>query len=227
MRNARRGRGWRQAGETGNRVLHKMQYPIPASDWSRTRARLPIIEARAIRRCGELLRQIEPSKGGDPSLFIAQDGAVPSVTRTQAGAGEFPKGTVRRDPQRLRVPLRPVRAREGAPISRQDCRLSPAVAPRALVARNRCSCAYSTMAPRVRVAHQRDGAVLLIAATIAHARVAMRVRGRATSCAGLSERVRLPGRKRPAITAPRYPSTAPPSTEQAPHLPGCTSLNLP
>lgn len=42
------------------------------------------IQARAIRRAGELLKQIEPSKGGDPSLFIARDGADLSVTRTQA-----------------------------------------------------------------------------------------------------------------------------------------------
>ncbi|MFO1351884.1 MAG: hypothetical protein U1F68_14920 [Gammaproteobacteria bacterium] len=42
------------------------------------------IQARAIRRCGELLRQVEPNKGGDPSLFVAQDGTVPRVTRTNA-----------------------------------------------------------------------------------------------------------------------------------------------
>jgi hypothetical protein len=42
------------------------------------------IQARAIRRAGELLKQIPASKGGDPSLFNAQEGAHPSVTRTQA-----------------------------------------------------------------------------------------------------------------------------------------------
>lgn len=42
------------------------------------------IKARAITRCGELLKAIQPSKGGDPSLFRAQEGALPSVTREQA-----------------------------------------------------------------------------------------------------------------------------------------------
>ena len=55
------------------------------------------IQARAIRRCGELLKQIEPSKGGDASLFIARDGADPSVTRKlaaeQAGLSERQRKT--------------------------------------------------------------------------------------------------------------------------------------
>ena len=42
------------------------------------------IQARAIRRAGELLKQIEPSKGGDSSLFNAKEGDRPSVTRKQA-----------------------------------------------------------------------------------------------------------------------------------------------
>jgi hypothetical protein len=39
------------------------------------------IRARAIRRCGELLKQIEPGKPG-PKL---QDGTVPQLGRTKAG----------------------------------------------------------------------------------------------------------------------------------------------
>ena len=58
------------------------------------------IQARAIRRCGELLKQIEPSKGGDASLFIARDGADPSVTRKlaaeQAGLSERQRKTALR-----------------------------------------------------------------------------------------------------------------------------------
>jgi len=42
------------------------------------------IKARAITRCGELLKAIPPSKGGDPSLFNAHNGNDASVTRTQA-----------------------------------------------------------------------------------------------------------------------------------------------
>jgi hypothetical protein len=41
------------------------------------------IQARAIRRCGELLRQIEPSKGGRPSQ-ITTDAADSSFTRKSA-----------------------------------------------------------------------------------------------------------------------------------------------
>ncbi len=41
------------------------------------------IKARAIRRCGELLKSIPASKGGDPSLFARGD-APTSVTRSQA-----------------------------------------------------------------------------------------------------------------------------------------------
>lgn len=40
------------------------------------------IQARAIRRCGDLLREIEKSSGGRPPK--TQDGTVPSLTRTQA-----------------------------------------------------------------------------------------------------------------------------------------------
>lgn len=40
------------------------------------------IRARAIRRAGELLNQIEPSKGGRPSK--TKDGGVPSFTRSDA-----------------------------------------------------------------------------------------------------------------------------------------------
>jgi hypothetical protein len=40
------------------------------------------IQARAVLRCGELLQQIPPDPGGRPSK--TQDGAVPSLTRTQA-----------------------------------------------------------------------------------------------------------------------------------------------
>lgn len=40
------------------------------------------IQARAIRRCGELLKQIEPSKGGRPAE--TQEGDLPSLSRTQA-----------------------------------------------------------------------------------------------------------------------------------------------
>lgn len=40
------------------------------------------IQARAIRRCGELLKQIEPGKTGPkPEL---QEGDLPQLTRTQA-----------------------------------------------------------------------------------------------------------------------------------------------
>jgi hypothetical protein len=39
------------------------------------------IQARAIRRCGELLRQIEPQQGVNQNI---QDGTVPKVTRTKA-----------------------------------------------------------------------------------------------------------------------------------------------
>ena len=42
------------------------------------------IQARAIRRCGELLRQIEPSKGGYAPLFDANTAAGTSITRSQA-----------------------------------------------------------------------------------------------------------------------------------------------
>jgi hypothetical protein len=42
------------------------------------------IKARAVRRCGALLQATPKSKGGDPSLFNAQGGDPPSVTRTQA-----------------------------------------------------------------------------------------------------------------------------------------------
>ena len=42
------------------------------------------IKAQANRRCGELLMAIEPSKGGDSSLFHAREGTHPSVeTRKQ------------------------------------------------------------------------------------------------------------------------------------------------
>lgn len=44
----------------------------------------PIWPARAIQRAGILLDQIQPSMGGDPSLFNAREGDHPSVTRTQA-----------------------------------------------------------------------------------------------------------------------------------------------
>ena len=40
------------------------------------------IQARAIRRCGDLLREIEKSSGGRPPK--TQDGTVPRLTRTQA-----------------------------------------------------------------------------------------------------------------------------------------------
>jgi len=40
------------------------------------------IQARAISRAGELLQQIEPSKGGRPSE--TKEGALPSLSRTQA-----------------------------------------------------------------------------------------------------------------------------------------------
>jgi hypothetical protein len=42
------------------------------------------MQARAIRRAGELLKQIMPSKGGRPEL--TQGGAPPSLTRKQARA---------------------------------------------------------------------------------------------------------------------------------------------
>jgi hypothetical protein len=43
------------------------------------------IQARAIRLCGELLREIEPSKGGRPArVEITRDGGDPSFTHTQA-----------------------------------------------------------------------------------------------------------------------------------------------
>jgi hypothetical protein len=41
------------------------------------------IQARAIRRCGQLLKEYPPHKGGRPSSKT-QDGTVPSFTRTQA-----------------------------------------------------------------------------------------------------------------------------------------------
>lgn len=40
------------------------------------------IQARAIRRAGELLKQVQPSKGGRPPE--TQDGTDPSITRTSA-----------------------------------------------------------------------------------------------------------------------------------------------
>lgn len=40
------------------------------------------IQARAIRRCGELLKQVEPNGGGRPPK--TRDGADPSFSRTQA-----------------------------------------------------------------------------------------------------------------------------------------------
>ena len=42
------------------------------------------MQARAIRRAGELLKQIMPNKGGRPEL--TQGGAPPSLTRKQARA---------------------------------------------------------------------------------------------------------------------------------------------
>src|SRR4029453_19184853 len=41
----------------------------------------PVASARAIRRCGELLRAIEPSTGGRPEKL---GGAPPQVSRSQA-----------------------------------------------------------------------------------------------------------------------------------------------
>ena len=56
------------------------------------------IQARAIRRCGELLKQIEPSKGGRPAE--TRDGADPSFTRKlaaeQAGLSERQRKTALR-----------------------------------------------------------------------------------------------------------------------------------
>lgn len=42
------------------------------------------IQARAVRRCGELLKQIPADKGGYAQNYDAQEGAHPSMTRTQA-----------------------------------------------------------------------------------------------------------------------------------------------
>lgn len=57
------------------------------------------IQARAIRRCGELLKQIEPSKGGRPSNET-QDAAVQRFTRTdvatEAGLSERQRKTALR-----------------------------------------------------------------------------------------------------------------------------------
>ncbi len=68
---------------------HKQDGTVP---FTRTEA------ARAIRRCGELLKQIPASKGGDPSLFHAHDGADMSVTRTttarEAGLSERQKAKI-------------------------------------------------------------------------------------------------------------------------------------
>src|ERR1019366_7293595 len=52
------------------------------------------IQGRAIRRCGELLKQIEPSKGGQPT----HDGAGTSRTKaaTDAGLSERQKVTALR-----------------------------------------------------------------------------------------------------------------------------------
>lgn len=44
------------------------------------------IQARAIRRCGELLRLVEPARGGDRRSNDQRDGAVPLVSRAQAAA---------------------------------------------------------------------------------------------------------------------------------------------
>lgn len=43
------------------------------------------IQARAIRRCGELLKQVEADKGGYHKNY-AHDGTDTSITRTQAAA---------------------------------------------------------------------------------------------------------------------------------------------
>lgn len=55
------------------------------------------IQARAVRRCGELLKQIEPARGANQNI---QDGAVPKVTResaaTDAGLSERQRKTALR-----------------------------------------------------------------------------------------------------------------------------------
>ena len=58
------------------------------------------IQARAIRRCGELLRQIEPSKGGRPSQ-ITREGDHPSFTR--AGMAESAGMSSHQQKQAIRV----------------------------------------------------------------------------------------------------------------------------
>ena len=41
------------------------------------------IQARAIRRCGELLKQVEPARGANQNIG---EGALPKVTRESAAA---------------------------------------------------------------------------------------------------------------------------------------------
>ena len=49
------------------------------------------IQARAIRRCGELLKQIEPDKGGYHRNY-AHDGTDTSITRAEAAREAGPAG---------------------------------------------------------------------------------------------------------------------------------------
>ncbi len=63
------------------------------------------IQARAIRRCGELLKEVEPSKGGNPSLFLANnDGNVSLTRKAVAEAGGLSQGQKDRAIQVANVP---------------------------------------------------------------------------------------------------------------------------
>ena len=59
--------------------------------------------ARAIRRCGELLKQVEASKGGQPTHKSTQEGTLLSIPTRESGM------TVETRPQRPIVVKRPAK----------------------------------------------------------------------------------------------------------------------
>jgi hypothetical protein len=86
-----------ECAEWANKAEALASYARQAED-SSLRQMADRIQARAIRRCGELLKQIEPDKGGRPSE--TQEGALPRLTRTtvatEAGLSEHQRKTALR-----------------------------------------------------------------------------------------------------------------------------------
>lgn len=69
----------RRKGARGERELAGLLGELLGADVTRN-----LVQARAIRRCGELLKQIESGQGKSNQYTVLQEGALPKQTRTEA-----------------------------------------------------------------------------------------------------------------------------------------------